>query len=66
MNTNQLILIGAGAVALYFVWKKYGAGSGEDKAGAIGNPCWCQGQHIGYMSERKCKRMCKRAINVNR
>jgi hypothetical protein len=44
----------------------------EDTAGAIGlfgkdkEACTCQGVNIGYMTPRQCKRICKRAININK
>ena len=70
-------MIGAGAVVLYFVWKKFGTSNEEEEiVGADGRryriqkmetvPCSCQGQFIGNMSPRACRRHCRKAHNFNK
>ena len=77
MNTKKLLMIGAGAVVLYFVWKKFGTSTEtEEIVGADGrrfiiqkqevSPCQCQGQFIGNMSARACRRHCRKAHNFNK
>ena len=64
MKTKNLLLIGIGAVVLYFVYKKMN--EQEEMAQAKGDEdCYCQGYYIGAMSVGKCKRMCRKANNFN-
>jgi hypothetical protein len=63
-----------GLAVFYLVAKKLGWIKGEDKAGAVGRistakaifgrPCYCknpvtgENQFMGYISQRKCRRLC--------
>ena len=75
MKTNKLLMIGVGMVVLYVLYKKFYATESEETAGAWGRPsiqkseavpCSCQGQFIGNMSARACRRHCRKAHNVNK
>ena len=76
MNTKKLLMIGAGAVVLYFVWKKFGTSTEtEETAGAsglfkrtdpekmFGNNCYCQGRYNGKCyTPNCCERKCRKKI----
>jgi len=59
MKGKNLLMIGVGAVVLYFVWQKFGKNSsgssnGEKKANArgrgMGTICNCKGEHGYYQT----------------
>jgi len=64
LSMNQWLMLGVGAVVLYFIWKRYG--STETKLGAFGGreDCICHGENLGKMSVKKCQQLCDRAIDI--
>jgi len=71
MKTKNLLMIGAGAVVLYFVWQKFGNNSsgssnGEEKANASGKKCRCliNGNEIWVDCKKKWCSGCCEAIET--
>ena len=60
MNTKKLLMIGAGAVVLYFVWKKFGTSTEtEETAGANGRVCKCQNGSVHFgLTAKECEDAC--------
>lgn len=75
---NKMLMLLVAVVVLYVVYKKFWKEGVEEepKAGAGGlmslmgareedEPCVCEGQFIGNMSPRKCRKMCRKAHHFN-
>lgn len=70
MKLKNLMMIGVGAVVLYFVIRRINQKSennSEEKVGAWGQQCQCQGQYAGtcinwFGLGDCCERICRKKI----